>query len=177
MRSDGWFWASEKNTFIKQDWILLKNTKNTGFVFKQALVIIKDNRAKTNYSEIIQLVTAQSCFNATYSQTAANLFVLIGTRITLTFPSTEQNAPLNQRQHLHPHSILIRAQFGFLCLGNQCIAEQGNCRNKWDVALFQLIKTWFKVTFRWHYKLSDQQCTFLYDRKKIVRDVFFPFLR
>lgn len=140
-------------------------------------MIVKDNRSNTNDSEIIQPVTAQSCFNATYLQTAENLPVLIGTRITLTFPSTEQNAPLNQRQHLHPHSILIRAQFGFLCLGNQCIAEQGNCRNKWDVALFQLIKTWFKVTFRWHYKLSEQQSTFLYDGKKCVRDVYFPSLR
>lgn len=169
------FW---NNTFMRTGLHLTDHCKkNTDFVFKQALVIVKDNSSNTNDSEIIQPVTAQSCFNATYLQTAENLPVLIGTRITLTFPSTEQNAPLNQQQHLHPHSILIRAQFGFLCLGNQCIAEQGNCRNKWDVALFQLIKTWFKVTFRWHYKLSEQQSTFLYDGKKCVRDVYFPSLR
>lgn len=76
---------------------LTEECKNTDFVFKKALVIIKDNRSKANDSEIIQPVTAQSCFNATYSQTAVNLSALIGTRITLTFPSTEQSAPLNQR--------------------------------------------------------------------------------
>lgn len=42
----------------EQDWVVLQCAKNTDFVFKLALVLIKTNRSKTNDSEIIQPVTA-----------------------------------------------------------------------------------------------------------------------
>lgn len=77
---------------------------------------------------------------------------------------------------LLPHSVLIRAPFKFLCLGDHCITRQRKSRNKWDVALPWPIKSRFKVTFGWYYKLSNS--TMLYFRKKkknvCVKVVWFP---
>lgn len=39
-------------------WVLLQYMTNTDFVTKKALVQIKTNKSNTNYSEIIQRVTA-----------------------------------------------------------------------------------------------------------------------